>query len=266
MTEQYDKSWASGDEYEYFMGRWSRLIAREFLPTLDVSLGGRWLDIGCGTGALSRTILAMMSPQLVQGIDASADYVAFARTQANDHRLQFDVADVNQLPYDEATYDAVVSGLVLNFLPDKVQALSEMKRVTKTGGVVAVYVWDYAGGMAWLRYFWDAVIVLDPSMRANDEGNMFPICQPDSLRELFNTVGFMDVEVYPIDVRTHFANFDDYWKPFLGGQGPGGAYVRALDDAKRATLQEQLRATLPVAEDGSIDLTAQAWAVRGKCQ
>jgi ubiquinone/menaquinone biosynthesis C-methylase UbiE len=171
--------WASGTSYESYVGRWSRLVARQFLTWLDVPSGAQWLDVGCGTGALSQTILDIASPQAVLGIDSSEGYTEFAREQIQDPRVAFRLDDAQALPVESAANDAVVSKLVLNFFPQPSQALSEMIRAVRIGGTVAAYVWDYAGQMQLMRYFWDAAVALDGVPSALDEGQRFPICEPE---------------------------------------------------------------------------------------
>jgi len=257
------ETWAGGATYEAYVGRWSRLVAREFLNWLNVPARSRWLDVGCGTGALCQTILDLAAPISVKGIDRSDSYVAFAREQVRDERAQFKVGDAQALPVEPGTYDAVVSGLALNFIPQPQQAVAEMARAAKPTSVVAAYVWDYAGKMQLMRHFWNAAAALDPAAYDLDEGRRFPICQPDPLRELFQSAGLRDVQVRPIDIATDFQDFDDYWSPFLGGQGPAPSYAKSLSDEQRAALRERIRAGLPFALDGSIPLVARAWAVRG---
>lgn len=254
--------WDSGTAYDMFMGRWSRPIACEFVAGLGIEPGQRWLDVGCGTGALTHTILAGGEPGSVWGVDPSAGFIDHVRQQVADKRAQFRVGDAAHLPFEDDTFDVVVSGLALNFMPEAL-AIGEMQRVVQAGGVVAAYVWDYAGKMEWLRYFWDAAIATDPAARALDEGERFPICQPEPLRDLFLEAGFAQVEVYPVDVPTHFANFDDYWQPFLCAQFPAPQYVASLNDDQRAALRADLHRRLPLNADGSIDLIARAWAVKG---
>jgi SAM-dependent methyltransferase len=255
--------WASGAAYESYVGRWSRLAAKEFLGWLAVPPGKRWLDVGCGTGALGGMILAMASPAQVDAVDRSEGYVAYAREQAKDPRVRFEVADAQALPSGDAAYDAVVSGLALNFFPDPARAVAEMARVARAGATVAAYVWDYAGRMELMRHFWDAAGALDPAARDLDEGRRFPLCRPEPLAALFRHAALADVETRAIDVPTVFRDFDDYWTPFLGGQGPAPGYVASLDEARRAALRERLRAALPAGPDGAIRLVARAWAVRG---
>jgi SAM-dependent methyltransferase len=256
-------TWSSGDAYEPYVGRWSRLVARKFLDWLGVTLGSHWLDVGCGTGALSQTILQVAAPAQVKGIDRSEGYVAHAKEHAPDPRATFEVGDAQALGLETASYDAAVSGLVLNFIPQPERAVNEMTRVVRSGGIVACYVWDYAGRMQLMRHFWDAAEALDPNAFELDEGRRFPLCQPKPLTELFQSTGLKNVEVRAIDIPTDFKDFDDYWSPFLGGQAPAPGYAMSLSEERRAALRERIRARLPFAPDGSIPLVARAWAVRG---
>lgn len=254
---------AVGAAYEPYVGRWSRLVAREFLAWLAAPPDGYWLDVGCGTGALTETILALASPRDVKGIDASPGFIEYARTQVGDPRARFEVGDAQALSFAAATFDVVVAGLALNFVPDPRRGLVEMARVTRSGGEVAVYVWDYAGGMQFMRHFWDAATALDARAATLVEGLRFPNCRPEPLAALFGAAGLHAVEVRAIDIPTVFRDFHDYWSPFLGGQGPAPTYAMSLTEDRRATLRERIRAGLPVAAGGTIPLTARAWAARG---
>lgn len=255
-------TWEQGDPYEQYVGRWSRRLAPRFLAWLQVPPGRRWLDVGCGTGALSAAILDHCAPAALTGIEPSEGFLETARRRLAG-RATLHHASATQIPLGAAAVDAVVSGLVLNFVPDQPAALAEMTRVTAPGGTVGAYVWDYAGGMELMRRFWDAAVELDPAAAKLDEGVRFPVCHPDALARLFTGAGLRAVEVSAIDVPTPFASFEDYWQPFLGGQGPAPAYAMSLDEAARSRLREHLRARLPAAADGAIRLTARAWAARG---
>jgi len=255
--------WTAGTAYEAYIGRWSRPVAAAFLRWLDLPAGGTWLDFGCGTGALSAAVLAHASPRLFLGCDRSPQYVGLAQATITDPRSHFHVAELPDLPTTPGGFDAVVSGLVLNFLPDPPDALRRFQRLLRPTGTVAAYVWDYAAGMQLLRTFWDAVTALDPSALALDEARLFPLCQPDPLVDLFQRAGLRSVKVTGLTVPTHVRSFEDYWTPFLGAQGPGGQYVAGLDKVSRARLEAHLRASLPFQADGSLDLTARAWAVQG---
>jgi SAM-dependent methyltransferase len=262
-TGRPDGAWALGDAYEPYVGRWSRLVAAAFLDWLAVPAGQRWLDVGCGTGALTSTVLERAQPASVIGLDASDGYVAHVRSRVDDARATFQVGNALDLPFEPGAFDAAVSGLVLNFVADPGMMVREMARVTGNGGCVAVYVWDYAGDMQLMRAFWDAAAALDPDAAALDEGTRFPLCQPQPLQDLFTHSGLSGVQATAIDVPTVFRDFDDYWTPFLGGQGPAPGYAMSLSEERRAALREHLRMALPPSPDGSIRLHARAWAVKG---
>lgn len=264
MTGTAKDRWASGDLYEPYVGRWSRLVAAEFLDWLDAPSGLGWLDVGCGTGALSEAVAKGLAPQRLVGIDASADFLHYAGKRLAPVGAELHEADAQNLPFAGAEFDRVVSGLALNFIPDHSRAATEMVRVTRPGGEVALYVWDYAGKMKLMRYFWDAAVALDARAADLDEGRRFPICQPEALLRLFRAAGLAAVETRAIDVPTVFRDFEDYWTPFLGGQGPAPGYCVSLGEDARAALRERLNASVPRRPDGSIHLTARAWAVRGR--
>lgn len=256
-------TWASGSAYEPYVGRWSRLVAQEFLGWLDLPAGLNWLDIGCGTGALSQAILQIAAPAGLHGLDRSTAYIAYAKEHVKDGRLGFELGDAQALPARSGSYEAAVSGFALNFVPQAEQAAREMRRVLKPGGTAACYVWDYAGKMQLMRHFWNAAAALDPGALGLDEGRRFSVCQPTPLLELFRQAGLIDVEVRAIEISTDFKDFEDYWSPFLSGQGPAPSYAMSLSEEKRSALRERIRAGLPFALDGSVPLVARAWAIRG---
>jgi SAM-dependent methyltransferase len=246
------------------VGRWSRPVAIEFLEWLAVPRARAWLDVGCGTGALSETILRHRSPAHLNALDASLPYLTQARHQLAGTNTALILGLAQQMPLQSKRFDAVVSALALNFVPVPEQAVSEMARVARAGGIVATYVWDYAHGMQLMRCFWDAAVALDPHAAALDEGNRFSLCKPDRLEAIFRGSGLADVESRAIDIPTRFVDFDDYWSPFLGAQGPAPGYAMSLNDERRARLRDKIRRALPIAPDGSIALTARAWAVKGR--
>ncbi len=257
--------WGAGDFYESYVGRWSRLVAREFLSWLSVPAGMDWLDVGCGTGALTQVILETAMPHAVRSVDPSAGFIEYAKSQIASPLASFEVGDAQSLPVNPGSFDVAVAGLVLNFVPEPSGAVAGMTRAVRPGGVVAAYVWDYAGKMELMRYFWDAAVALDPAAFDLDEGRRFPLCAPKPLAELFAHAGLRAVEVRPIDVRTRFRDFDDYWFPFFGGQGPAPGYALSLSEDRRNTLRDRIRSLLPVvAPDGTIELIARAWAVSGR--
>ncbi len=263
-TPEASDSWASGESYQLYVGRWSRLVANEFVSWLDASSQKRWLDIGCGTGSLSHAILDLTSPAAVQGVDPSESHVSFAQSTIHDVRVAFSVGRAGSLQIPSDSFDFVVSGLVLNFVPEPELALAEMKRLAHKGGIIGAYVWDYADKMELMRYFWDAAVSLDNAATAFDESNRFTLCRPEPLKELFVAARLQNIDVRSIDVPTRFDSFKDYWLPFLGGQGPAPGYAMSLTEEARNRLRDRIRSTLPVADDGSINLLARAWAIRGR--
>ncbi|MBT2321308.1 class I SAM-dependent methyltransferase [Variovorax paradoxus] len=262
MADRTD-TWAAGDLYEPYVGRWSRQVAKELLDWLRVPPQSAWLDLGCGTGALTKTILDQAEPASVLGIDPSAGFIDHARGHITDPRASFEIGDAQGLAAAPGRFDAAVAALVLNFVPDPGLAVAGMARAVRPGGTVAAYVWDYAGKMELMRHFWDAAVALNPAAAELDEGLRFPLCQPAPLEALFIGAGLDAVDVRPLDIATPFRDFDDYWSPFLGGQGPAPGYAMSLSEADRSDLRERLRAALPSGPDGAIVLSARAWAVRG---
>ena len=254
-------TWVRGDPYEQYVGRWSRRVAPQFLSWLNIPAHRRWLDVGCGTGALSAAILDQCSPTSVVGVEPSEGFLEKAKEQLG-ARVLLRRGSAAEIPLDDRSVDVTVSGLVLNFAPDARAAVSEMARVTAAGGTIGAYVWDYAGKMELMRHFWDAAVELNPDAARLDEGTRFPVCRPEALTELFAGTGLRGTEVTAIDITTSFASFEDYWRPFLGGQGPAPAYAMALDETARARLRDRIRGRIPLQEDGSISLTARVWAVR----
>ena len=263
MTHQLADVWAAGDAYEPYIGRWSRVVAREFLAWLGDTPVSTCVDVGCGTGALTQTILATHHGTRVNAIDASFGFVSYARAHTADTRATFTVADARSLPFASEHADAAVSALVLNFVPNPATALSEMTRVVRRGGIVATYLWDYAEGMEAIRRFWDAAIELHAAAAELDEARRFPLCEPTALASLWSSAGLESVESRAIEIPTRFASFDDYWTPFLGGQGPAPSFVNTLGERDREQLRNHLRASLPSDAGGAITLGARAWAVRG---
>lgn len=256
-------TWERGSSYERYVGRWSRQVAPLFLSWLQIPAGRRWLDVGCGTGALCASIVDFCGPTSVAGVEPSDGFRRAAQENLAG-RATLHPGSAAAIPLADGSVDVVVSALVLNFVPDQPAALREMARVAGAGGTVAGYVWDYAGKMELMRYFWDAAVALDPAAAKLDEGLRFPSCCAEGLQALFAGAGLEAVEVQGIDILTPFASFDEYWEPFLGGQGPAPAYAMSLDEDARGRLRERIRGSLPSGADGAIALTARAWAARGR--
>lgn len=256
-------AWSMGQSYEHYMGRWSRKIGAEFLRWLEAPPQADWLEIGCGTGALTEAILAQAAPRSILATDRSADFAAHTRQAIADSRVEVKVADAQALPSGDATVDVVTSALVLNFVPDPVGALIEMRRVLRPGGLLSFYVWDYpGGGMGFIDAFWKAATRLDAAAGALDEGARFPFCTEAGLRALCADAGLAQPRMEAIEVVTEFSDFEAFWHPFSLGAGPAPGYCQSLSDPQRAQLKQSLAATL--AGSGPIRLPARAWAVQAR--
>jgi SAM-dependent methyltransferase len=257
-----DDRWLAGSAYERYMGRWSRPLADAFLEWLGAPRGSHWLEIGCGTGALTSAIARSCDPQSVMACDPAEPFLEHARQHTVDPRVAFVVAGADEPPAREGGFDAAVSGLVLNFLPAPAAVLATLRDRLRPGGLVGGYVWDYAEGMEFLRVFWDEATAIDPRAAALDEGRRFPLCSGGALRRLFEGAGLTDVDTGGLQVETPFAGFDDFWDPFLRGTGPAPAFVASLEPAARDHLAERLRRRLQPSGGGEIRLRARAWCVR----
>jgi len=250
--------------YDALMGRWSKAMASRFIAWLSPSPHQRWLDVGCGTGALTTVVLEQAAPNAVWGVDAEPEYIHQARYANRDSRCRFLVAQAQHLPEEIENIDVTVSGLFLNLMPEPAAGLAEMIRVTRAGGRIAAYVWDFARGMQLARYFWDAAIELDRGAEPLDQGRRYPLCHPDRLRTLFVNEELTSVSLESLEIQTSFQDFDDYWGPIENGHGRASEYVATLAADHRQRLRERLRSLLPTGPDGSIPLKALAWVIVGE--
>ena len=246
------------------MGRWSRRVARAFVEWLEVAPRAHWLDLGCGTGALSAAICELKNPGSVLAGDASGPLLEQARERLSDKRVVFEIAQAERPPEREGGFDVAVSGLVLNFLDDPRRALASLRGRLSERGCSASYVWDYAGGMQFLSCFWRAAVALDPAAAPLAEEARFGQWNQALLSSLTRDAGYSRVETRAIEIETVFAGFEDFWQPFLGRTGPAPSYVASLAPEQRDALRERLRQDLPLDSDGRIRLTARAWAMRGQ--
>jgi SAM-dependent methyltransferase len=252
------------EAYERFMGRWSRLVAPRFVDWADLPESGRILDVGSGTGSLAYAVAERRPQARVVGIDPSPEYVAYAASRNRfPDRARFEVGDAQQLHFDDASFDAALSLVVFNFIPDPKKALEQLCRVAKPGGKLSAGVWDYGAGMRMLRMFWDAAVQSDPPAEKLDEKHM-PLCRAGDLSTLWTQGGLKDVREQSIDVSMKFESFADYWDPFLLGQGPAGSYVRRLDRETLQILRSESKRRLSLSSDNTpFELVARVWAVRG---
>lgn len=256
---------SDGAAYEIFLGRWTKELAAHLLDFAAFAPDGALLDVGTGTGSLARAMAARWPSRRILGIDVAEPYIAYARSQAKSPPPEFAIGDVIALAHDDGAFAGAAAQLVLNFVPNAKAAVSEMRRVTRPGGTIAAAVWDFRGGLVYQRLFWDTAAGLDPQAGATRD-RLFsgPLALPDGLPELFRDAGLADVRRGSLTIRMNYASFDDYWRPLLGGQGPVGTYVTALEDDLRRRIEDAVRrAFCSGAPDGERSLTATAWAVRG---
>jgi SAM-dependent methyltransferase len=256
--------WTSGAHYDRWMGRWSRLVAHEFLKWLNAPSGLRWIDVCCGSGVITETIAESSAPASIVGVDVSPDQINFARQRGAHPEVTFETADAMALPFPDTTFDVAVCGLGLNYIPSPVRGLEEFRRVTRPSGTIAVYVWDYAHGARFLREFWDAAVAIDSEAATFDQARRFPMCTQEGLRSLFEQAKLEDLTLGTLDVVTRFSSFDDYWEPLLTGQGSAPNYLATRDKNIQAAIRERLRTALPANAMGAIELPARAWAIRAR--
>jgi ubiquinone/menaquinone biosynthesis C-methylase UbiE len=254
--------------YEQFMGRWSSRLAPHFIRFAGVGDGQRILDVGCGTGSLSRALLASGRTIDVVGVDATASYLSFAREAIPAARVHFQLGDAEALPFADETFDAALSLLVLQDISNPGRALREMARVTRGGGTVAACQWDFAGGLPMFSLFWLAAEAVAPQAVArhradNPQHRLRPASLQD-LAELWTASGLEEVRTATLQLSMTFSSFDDYWQPFLGGATPTSTLAAAIDKETGGALARTLRDKIPdVQPDGSFALAARAWAVAG---
>jgi SAM-dependent methyltransferase len=245
----------AADAYDRFMGRYSVLLAPQLADFARVASGQRVLDVGCGPGALTTELVRRLRADLVSAVDPSKTFVAAARDRHPGVDVRLGSAE--QLPFADQAFDGAFAQLVVHFMADPREGLSEMVRVIRPGGVVAACVWDHAGGQGPLSLFWDAARELDPEVE--DESQLAG-AREGALPRLFHGAGLREIEETALTVSLEHPSFDDWWEPFTLGVGPAGSYTVALDATQQAQLRERCREALPAAQ---FVLRAQAWAARG---
>jgi len=251
------------EAYEVMMGRWSRQLAPLFVEFAGVRDGERVLDVGCGTGSLSATLVRVTGASKIVGIDPSKGFIEYARTLVTDPRVTFELGDAQELPYADGSFDRCMALLIVNFVPDAPKAANEMRRVTRKGGVVAMTMWDGSRAHELTRCFWNAAVAIDPTAKRPAE-RRGSYGSAEALSDLLKGAGLTDIEVIDLTMPCQFSSFDDYWLPVTEWQGPSGAYLARLSEDDRAALRERLRQDLlGNRADGPFTLQAKAWAVKG---
>lgn len=251
----------TNDAYEAFMGRWSRHVAPQFLDWLSRPDGLKWLDVGCGTGVLSQTLLARCVPTSVTGIDPLEKYIACAR-ELND-AITFQVGDMQDLPFDAAGFDCTVSALCIKFVPDKEKGIAELARVTRPGGIVALYDWDLSNEGNMTRHFWQAVGDALPELNEERTQRRAAKAAPEEMGEFFHQAGLRNIETRLFSFTARFESVDDYWKPLTGNEQNVGRFCRTLSAAQLSAIRDKLNDTLPIGKDGTVSYEGRAWAIKG---
>ena len=247
--------------YQMVMGRFSRRLARAFIGFAGYEPGEKIIDVGCGTGSMTEALAERGDHASIVGIDVSEPYVAFARARNKDPRITFDVGDASSLPYDTGRFDRAVCQLVLMFLPDPFPAVAEMRRVVRAGGFVAACVWDIFGGQPHMRMLYDSASALGFD---RSRCLLRPLTTAGEMAAMWRKAGLRDVVEDAITTRFEFANFDDYWTPFLSGDGQSGQMVMGLSCDQRTKLEQQVRHVfLSGRPDGPRSFIGAAWICKG---
>lgn len=248
-----------GEAYEQFMGRWSREIGKTFLTWLQPPDGAHWLDVGCGTGIFTKLISDTCAPASVIAIDPSESQIARARTQVTRTKTEFRLADAQDLPFPDKSFDIVASALVVNFVPNKARAMSEMRRVVRPGGLIAAYVWNFAAELSPsgpLRRAMRRIGIEAPSIPGTDTSN------PAALSDLFAKTGLEGLNTGSIEVAVSFRDLDDFWHSQTSHYTPTTSVIAAMSSKDRLKLMEAVRDYLQPMSDG-VGYSALAIAVKG---
>ena len=262
MASNFNVQNAAG--YEQLMGRWSRRLAPKFIEFAALQEGEKVLDVGCGTGSLTFELSKSKGLTEIVAIDFSPVFVAEAMRRNTDPRITIRQADACVLPFGNASFDRALALLVLHFVPDTGKAVAEMRRVVRPGGVVAAAVWDHLGGMPGMRMMVDTVAALSESGRQLRNRYCFqPMMQPGEMKRTFLEQGLAKVEESELMIRMDYQNFDDYWAPIAGGEGPLGRYIATLGETERESTNKAVREAYEAGRpDGPRSFANVAWAVR----
>jgi SAM-dependent methyltransferase len=261
-------AYSNPEAYERFMGRWSAQLAPLSVEFVGVTDGQHVLDVGCGTGSLTRALLASGQATRVAGVDPVADYVSFARRSTPCPRAEFTVAPGHTLGFANGTFDAALALLVLQDVLDPQRTAAEMARVTCRGGPVAACQWDFRDGLPMLSLMWQAAeaVATEAVRRYRAERPISPCARagPEELAEIWIDAGLSEVRTARLDLVMEFRSFDDFWLPFLGGPTSTTSFAATLNQQTGGALANKLRDSIPQFwPDGSFILPARAWAVAG---
>jgi SAM-dependent methyltransferase len=249
----------SGDAYDAFMGRYSRSLAPVFVERAGVTHGQIALDLGCGPGALTGVLVDRLGPGSVAAFDPSPPFVA--ECAARHPGVDVRAGRAEAIPFDDASFDAVLAQLVLHFVTDPTGAAGEVRRVLRPGGTFAACVWDFAEEMELLRHFWDAAKTIVPD--APDEAAVLRFGGPGEIADLLEAAGFDDVVESTLDVSSTYVDFDELWSGLLFGIGPAGSFCVSLPERERTAVRDELYRRLG-SPSGAFGLGARARAAVGK--
>lgn len=254
---------SAGDKYDRGTGAWSRLLAPGFVDFMKIQEGESVLDVGSGTGVLALALAEKTRASKIVGIDLSQGFIEYARGKSKDPRLVFELGDAQNLPYADNSFDRSMTMLVLQFVPDKLKAIAEMKRITKPGGAIGTALWDAAAGMSPNQALWDAATALDlpadiPSARQSASNSAA------GLTKLLAEAGLESITVTDVLIERRFSSLDEYWTPLSTGEGVPGKFLGSLSPEYKSAVKEQIRKNLlGDRADGSFSIKARAQVVRG---
>jgi ubiquinone/menaquinone biosynthesis C-methylase UbiE len=251
---------ADASGYERLMGRWSRAVCAHFLRWIEPPRGARWLDVGCGTGVLTEAVLDLCAPRSVSGIDPAGPQIEQAARGPAGARAKFQQADAMSLPFADGEFDVTASALVINFVPDPVRALAEMRRVTAPDGVVAGYVWEFTSEMSPsgpLRRAMHACGAQVPAIPGAGHSSLV------ALESLFRRAGMQSVRTTAVEVTLAYADFEDFWQAQTPGYMPTTKVIDAMSEGERQRLKRAVLETLPIGPNGKVEYAARANMVRG---
>jgi ubiquinone/menaquinone biosynthesis C-methylase UbiE len=238
--------------YDRFMGRYTIPLARALTDTVGVAKGMAVLDVGCGPGGLATELVGRVGAENVAAIDPAEQFVAACKRRNSGADVRQGVAE--SLPWEDDSFDATLSCLVIGFMRDADAGLREMARVTRPGGRVGVCMWDIdGGGMTMLRLFWAAMRTVRPDVEG--EQNRAGTSQGDIAARL-RRVGLGDVSGGALEVSVDYSGFEDLWEPFTFGVGPAGQALAGLDEDEKDAVRETMRGALP---SGPFSLDARSW-------
>jgi ubiquinone/menaquinone biosynthesis C-methylase UbiE len=257
VAHRFDDSAA----YERFMGLWSRAAGAVFLGWMAAPADAQWLDVGCGTGILTHLIFDTCCPAAVISIDPAEAQIDYACRGLTMRPTRFSVADAQALPFPDCSFDVIASALVINFIPDQIRALSEMRRVARADAIIAAYVWDFAAGRSpsWpLRSGLHHIGTVAPEVPGTKKSGL------GALHSLFESAGLERIATRSIDVTVRFSDFDEFWQAQLPSYSPMTKMIAAMTASDRKKLKQAILAALPAGQNGGIEYSARANAIKAR--